>query len=108
MNPATDRIRKMLEGGADSALLRFALGNACLDTTPDIASVHFEHALRFDPRYSAAWKMLGKARLACGDQDAARKAWETGIEIAIERGDKQAEKEMRVFLKRLGAAITIR
>lgn len=36
-----------------------------------------------------------------GDLPAARKAWEDGIVAAQAHGDKQAEKEMAVFLKKL-------
>ncbi|MNY78611.1 hypothetical protein D3C86_2189390 [compost metagenome] len=45
--------------------------------------------------------MLGKAHLAHGDHAAARQAWEQGLEAARAHGDKQAEKEMTVFLKKL-------
>ncbi|MDT9146004.1 hypothetical protein RSW78_25605, partial [Escherichia coli] len=55
----------------------------------------------FDPDYSAAWKLLGKARLAREDFDAAAVAWQHGIDAASRRGDKQAEREMQVFLRRL-------
>ncbi|MNU03176.1 hypothetical protein D3C72_2471110 [compost metagenome] len=54
-----------------------------------------------DPKYSAAWKLLGKAHQLQGDLAAARKAWEEGIVAAQAHGDKQAEKEMTVFLKKL-------
>jgi hypothetical protein len=39
---------------------------------------------------------------AAGDSAGARHAWEQGIAAAAEQGDKQAEREMAVFLKRLG------
>jgi len=44
---------------------------------------------------------LGKAYQLQGDLAAARKAWEDGIVAAQAHGDKQAEKEMAVFLKKL-------
>lgn len=54
-----------------------------------------------DPKYSAAWKLLGKA-LADNGQDAeALQAYRDGIGVAEARGDKQAAKEMTVFAKRL-------
>ena len=31
----------------------------------------------------------------------ARQAWHNGLEVARKRGDKQTEKEMLVFLRRL-------
>jgi hypothetical protein len=39
--------------------------------------------------------------LRLGDKSAARQAWEQGITAAQAHGDKQAEKEMTVFLKKL-------
>ncbi|MOA39833.1 hypothetical protein D3C78_1616440 [compost metagenome] len=57
--------------------------------------------MEFDPNYSAAWKLLGKAHAALGASDAARAAWQQGLEAARRHGDKQAEKEMNVFLKKL-------
>ena len=57
-----------------------------------------------DPGYSAAWKLLGKSLDESGDAVAAAGAYRSGIEAATRRGDKQAAKEMTVFLKRLEKA----
>jgi cytochrome c-type biogenesis protein CcmH/NrfG len=65
------------------------------------AAVHLQRAVVLDPEYSAGWKLLGKARTALGEFASARQAYELGIAAAVRRGDKQAEKEMRVFLRRL-------
>ena len=101
MNQAAENFEKLLAQGQDSALLRYSLGNAYLEHNPKLAAEHFEKALDFDSEYSAAWKLLGKARSAAGDALAAIAAYETGIEVAEKKGDIQASKEMRVFLKRL-------
>ncbi|MGO4703794.1 tetratricopeptide repeat protein [Dyella sp. 2RAB6] len=95
-------LRAQCGGPRDGALLRFSLGNALL-SEGDVAAAAEElrHAVRFDPRYSAAWKLLGKALLAVEDRAAAADAWRHGIEAARARGDKQAEKEMAVFLRRV-------
>ena len=96
------RLRAQMGGPRDGALLRFSLGNALLahgDTAG--AVVALRDALAFDPNYSAAWKMLGRAFSQSGDKDAAISTYEHGIAIACERGDKQTEKEMAVFLRRL-------
>jgi len=92
----------LLAGGRDDALLRYSLGNEYLnDGNAAAAAAHLECAVAHDPGYSAAWKLLGKARAALGETQAASAAWERGIAAATSKGDKQAEKEMRVFLKRL-------
>ena len=98
-------LRGQRGGPRDGALLRYALGNALLETG-DAASaiVELQQALHFDPRYSAAWKLLGKGHLAVDDRTGAAEAWRRGIAVAQERGDKQAEKEMAVFLRRLERA----
>jgi predicted Zn-dependent protease len=99
---AIHRFEAMLSEGRDSALLRFSLGNEYLKLgEPDRAAAHLAVAVSLDPHYSAAWKLLGRAQLEAGKADAAREAWQRGIEVAEARGDKQAAKEMQVFLKRL-------
>ncbi len=100
--PAVVNLEKRLAVGKDSALLRFSLGSEYLKIGRfDDAAAHLERAVSDDPRYSAAWKLLGKARLGANDPQAARAAWTQGIKVAEARGDVQAAKEMTVFLKRL-------
>lgn len=97
-----ESLEKMLAKGVDNALLRFGLGKGYLDLGDNLKAVeHLQACVAFDPKYSAAWKLLGKAQLAAGDRAAARTAWEQGITAAQAHGDKQAEKEMTVFLKKL-------
>jgi tetratricopeptide (TPR) repeat protein len=97
-----ESLEKMLAKGVDNALLRFGLGKGYLDQGESAkAAEHFQRCVEFDPKYSAAWKLLGKAHLALADYPAARQAWEQGLEAARGHGDKQAEKEMTVFLKKL-------
>ena len=96
------RLRAQLGGPRDGALLRFSLGNALLAHGDAVAAaVAFREAVTFDAQYSAAWKLLGRALCDCGDVAGARDAYARGIEVAHARGDTQAEKEMRVFLRRL-------
>ncbi|MCB1749191.1 MAG: hypothetical protein H6977_04715 [Gammaproteobacteria bacterium] len=99
-----ERLEKMLADGPDSPTLRFGLGNAWLASDAARAATHLEAAVSQDPEYSAAWKLLGRARAALGEAAAAIAAYEQGIAAAERRGDVQAAKEMRVFLKRLRKA----
>jgi hypothetical protein len=50
---------------------------------------------------TAAWKLLGNALAQAADIDGARAASVKGIADAAVNGDKQAAKEMAVYLKRL-------
>jgi predicted Zn-dependent protease len=97
-----DNLEAMLARGQDSALLRYSLGGEYLKLNqPDKAAEHLCQAVAKDPKYSAAWKLLGQALADTGHKDEAIKAYEDGIKVAEEKGDKQAAKEMTVFLKRL-------
>ncbi|MNY55474.1 Tetratricopeptide repeat protein [compost metagenome] len=95
-------LEKLLAAGHDNALLRFGLGNAHLDAGDAAQALpHLQRCVEFDPNYSAAWKLLGKAQAMLGDREAARATWQQGLDAARRHGDKQAEKEMTVFLKKL-------
>jgi Tfp pilus assembly protein PilF len=99
---STEALEKMLAKGMDNALLRFGLGKGYLDAgNAALASEHLQRCVDFDPSYSAAWKLLGKALQAAGDSEGARQAWQQGISAAQAKGDKQAEREMNVFLRKL-------
>jgi Flp pilus assembly protein TadD len=95
-------LEKLLAQGRDNALLRFGLGNACLQED-DAASavIHLQQATLQNPSYTAAWKLLGGALLKLERLDEAELAWNQGLKVAQDHGDLQAAKEMTVFLKRL-------
>jgi predicted Zn-dependent protease len=99
---ALENFEKMLAAGKDGALLRFSLGNEYLKASdPARAAEHLARAVALDPNFTAAWKLYGKALAASGRDTEARTAFQDGIAVATARGDKQAEKEMRVFTRRL-------
>ena len=96
-----ENFEKMLAAGNDSALLRYSLGNEYLKCGQfELAANHLNKALQLDPGYSAAWKLFGKALAGAERFEDAVAAYEQGIQTAEAKGDIQAAKEMRVFLKR--------
>lgn len=100
-----EQLEKLLRQGQDNALLRFGLGAEYLrQGQPQAAVEHLRQAVGFDAGYSAAWKLLGQALTAAGLAPEAQAAYQHGIAAAEGKGDVQAAKEMRVFLKRLGKA----
>src|ERR1043166_8643810 len=102
---AAERFEALLAAGKDNALLRFSLGMQYLNGGEAARAVpHLREAVRQDTKYSAAWKLLGKALAETGAVDEARAAYRTGIEAATGKGDKQAAKEMAGVLKRLDRA----
>ena len=99
---AIARFEALLASGKDGALLRFGLGLQYLKAGEASRAVeHLRAAVRIDPGYSAAWKFLGKALTECANTVEAIEAYRQGIAAAEKKGDKQAAKEMTVFLRRL-------
>ena len=102
MNPLIDRLQKLLDTPRDGALLRFSLGNECLKSgDAPRAAGYLRDAVAKDPGYSAAWKLLGRALTESGRAAEALEAYRNGIAAAHQKGDKQAEKEMTVFARRI-------
>ena len=97
-----ERFEGMLAAGKESPMLRLSLGTEYLKREdPDSAVLHLARAVDLDPGYSAAWQHLGKALETAGRSDEAASAWRRGVEAAELRGDAQAAKVMRVWLRRL-------
>ena len=98
-------LEKLLGTPRDGALLRYSLGLECAKAGDHArAAQYLRDAVERDPAYSAAWKALGRALQDSGASDEALEAYRRGIEAARAKGDRQAEKEMTVFMKRLEKA----
>jgi len=96
------KLEAMLAAGQDSALLRYTLGITLFRERRFAEAIaHLARAVELDPAYSAAWKLYGRSLLESGDADAARTVLDRGLEVARERGDMQALREMTVFRRRL-------
>jgi len=83
-------------------MLRFGLGSAYYQAQDYLKAItHLSVAIQHDPNYSAAWKLLGRAFESDKQFERAIATFAHGIDIAEKQGDKQAVREMQVFLKRL-------
>ena len=97
-----ERFERMLAAGRESPLLRLTLGTEYLQREdPGTAIGHLARAVDLDPDYSAAWQHLGRAFEQAERMEEAASAWRSGIDAADRRGDAQAAKVMRVWLRRL-------
>lgn len=95
-------LESLLNKEQDNALIRYSLGNEYLRAKKFTEAIkHLSRAVELDPGYSAAWKLYGKALADNNGINEAIKAYEKGIAVAEKKGDIQAAKEMKVFLKRL-------
>jgi len=100
-----ENLEALIVSGRDAAPVRFALASRyAADGRLDRALEHAQVAVTLDPDYSAAWKLLGRVLADSGRAEEAAEAYRRGIDVAERRGDQQAAKEMRVFLKRLDRA----
>lgn len=97
-----EELEKLLGGPRDGALLRLTLGRLYLQKGAASEAIgQLRAAVNMDSGFTAAWRELGRALAKAGHDNEAADAYRRGIEVATTRGDKQAEKEMRVFLRRL-------
>lgn len=102
-NPLISSLEKLIGTPRDGALLRYSLGSEYLKAGDRKRAIEkFRESVARDPGYSAAWKQLGRALAEAGRTAEALEAWTLGIEAARRKGDRQAEKEMAVFARRLG------
>src|SRR6266550_2312461 len=96
---ALENFERLVAAGKDSALLRYSLGNEYLKSgDPGAAVKHLARAIELDPDYTAAWKLYGKALTSADRREEAIAAYRSGVAVAKRKGDRQAEKEMGVFL----------
>ena len=95
-------LEKLIGSPRDGALLRYSLGLEYAKAGDGARAIEqFRESVGRDPLYSAAWKALGKALADAGRPVEALEAYRQGIDAARKRGDRQAEKEMTVFARRL-------
>ncbi len=100
--PTIESLEKLIGTPRDGSLLRYSLGLEYSRLNQwEKAIEHLRRSLAADPGYSAAWRALGKALEAAGQAEAALSAYRDGIAAAQKKGDKQAEKEMTVFARRI-------
>lgn len=96
------QLEKLLGTPRDGALLRYSLGIEYVKAGDLARAIEYlRDAVARDPLYSAAWKALGKALVDSDLPEEALGAYRQGIEAAKKKGDRQAEKEMSVFARRL-------
>ena len=95
-------LERLLGTPRDGALLRYSLGLEYAKAGERERAIEFlRDAVARDPLYSAAWKALGGELVQAGRADEALDVYRRGIEAAQKKGDRQAEKEMTVFARRL-------
>ena len=97
-----ENLENMLSSGNDSTMLRFGLGSAYFNEKSfEKAIPHLQRCIELDNSYSAAYKLLGRAQMHLNLMDQAKVTLEEGLLQATLKGDKQTEREITTFLKKL-------
>lgn len=98
------KFQELLATDPQDPMLHFGLGIELSKSGRIVDAIEsFEGAIRVNPKYTAAYRQLGKCLETSGRKDEARRAYKDGIALGLETGDLQTVKEMKVFLGRLEA-----
>ncbi len=96
----------MLARGQDSDMLRYTLGNAYFDEKNYAKAIeHLQAAVAIKPDYSNAWKVLARVYAQDEQLEQALETFDRALAVAQDNGDKQVEKEISVFRKRVVKAL---
>lgn len=99
------RLEKLLGEHPERVDLALALAQLCLREKDFPSALRFaEQAIAGNSRYSAALLAAGQAAQAMGDEQSAKSWFERGRVVAADQGDKQIERQISVFLKRMEAS----
>ena len=99
-----ERLEKLLAQHPERAEIALALAQLCLREKEAEAALRYaEQAIQVDSGYSAALLVGGQAALVLNDAASARNWFTRGLRAAEQRGDKQIERQIQVFLKRMGS-----
>ncbi len=102
MNKIINNLESLLAKQPNNALLHYSLGLEYLNQRHARQAIeHLSTAVKLAPDHSASWKTYGKALTANGEARRAVEIYKKGIAVATEKGDRQAAREMRVFLTRV-------
>lgn len=97
-----ERLEALLAANPERADLALALAQLCLRDKDAEAALQFaQQAVDAKPGYSAALLAAGQAAKAMGDLLASKEWFLRAETAAQEHGDKQIERQVAVFLKRM-------
>ncbi len=95
-------LKQMIVQQPENALYHYTLGKELLNQGQGEEAVEpLKRSIELNPRYTAAYRELGRALTETGHIQEAIAIYQEGIRVGDETGDLQTVKEMRVFLNRL-------
>lgn len=90
---------QMAHADSGNAMIWYGLGNEYAKAerwTEAIAT--FRKVIEINPDYTAAYQMLGTALSTAGEPEAARLAWQEGVQVASRMGAWKAGQHMQSLL----------
>ena len=92
----------LLDEEPDNELLHFSYAKALMDEREwQLAANEFQSLVKAKPDYVIAWAFLARVLLEAGDRDAARKAAETGMPLALKFNHEVPIEELESVLEEL-------
>ena len=99
------RFQRMLDQNPTNGLARFSLAKALFDAQrPGDALTHFQTAVETKPDWMLAHILLGKCHLQLGARQAARTAFERGLQLAIEQNHQDPQTELETLIAEIDAS----
>ena len=97
--PSIEQLEKLLSREPDDAFLNFGLAmQLSKEKRSEESLARFDHVIRLDPAYTAAYHQKGIALISLQRMDDARNVLTRGIEAAQRIGNGHAEAEMSELL----------
>ncbi|MBV8898027.1 MAG: tetratricopeptide repeat protein [Acidobacteriaceae bacterium] len=97
-----DMLKQMVEQDPNNSFARYGLAMEYANTGAlEQAVSEFEHLIRQDANYSAAYFHAGQALEKLGRVDEARGTYEKGIEVTTRKGDTHTRAEIEAAMNLL-------
>lgn len=102
LNTRIEQLIDLIKKDPNNTLFLYTLGLDYLKSgNAEKAIAPLKKTIELNPNYSVAYREFGKVFTQTNNKNEAIGIYQKGIEVAKNSGDTQAQKEMKVFLKRL-------
>lgn len=94
-----EKLQKMLEREPNDTFLLYGIANEYKKANDSARAIeYFDRVIQIDPGYCYAYHQKGLTYEITGDIEAARRAYQDGIDAATKKGDAHAREEISAAL----------
>ena len=98
-NDRLQQLQRMLDKSPDDAFLLYGIGMEHKKLGDAARAVEFfDRVIAVDPGYCYAYYQRGQVLEQAGDEEGARRAYRSGFEAAVKKGDAHARSELEAAL----------